>query len=630
MGATVDAGGRVSWQWRPAVADGRGWANGLVSLDGDVVVGGSEASGGDSGRSEDAWVARLAGGETVWHHRFDGAGGDRVEALAPDGEGVVALGRRGFHSQADGVGWLAVLDDAGDLRWERRYRRDSWDWFRDLATAGDGYVLVGTHELADEDRREALVLRVGPDRRPSWERHVPGTYARGYTVLSSDDGGLLVGGGLADENGGANELEVTARTAGFEPLGGPRSVTVGDAELAARNRRLRRQIQITDIIRGIDQSLVRASSREEIESTVCERLTEAEDVAFAWIGSFDAAGAELVPRAWAGGNQAYLDAVSLAGESAEPAVTAARTESATVVGNVVEGLKDEPWRKRALAQEFHSVVAVPLAFDEYSYGVLAVYAEDHDAFGSLEREVFEELGESIANSINAVQTRAALHGGTLLELTLELAGADEFLARVAEEAGVEVEYEGLASYSADETRLFSPTTGTSPDAVESVLDGLVSVADSRLVHEADDRALFEATVTGNVLAARLVSHGGRLRSMRATPETLEAVVDVPPTTDVREFVEMLRERYPTVELVGRRDVQRAAHASQDVMASLFEALTERQREVLRTAYFAGFFEWPRESTGEEVAEMLDVSQPTVNRHLRIAQKRLLAQLFDEE
>jgi predicted DNA binding protein len=52
--------------------------------------------------------------------------------------------------------------------------------------------------------------------------------------------------------------------------------------------------------------------------------------------------------------------------------------------------------------------------------------------------------------------------------------------------------------------------------------------------------------------------------------------------------------------------------------------------VLRTAYFAGFFHWPRESTGEEVAAMLGVSQPTVNRHLRVAQQRLLAQLFERE
>lgn len=41
-------------------------------------------------------------------------------------------------------------------------------------------------------------------------------------------------------------------------------------------------------------------------------------------------------------------------------------------------------------------------------------------------------------------------------------------------------------------------------------------------------------------------------------------------------------------------------------------------EVLGTAYFAGFFDWPRASTGEDVAELLGVPQPTVNRHLRLA------------
>jgi predicted DNA binding protein len=63
---------------------------------------------------------------------------------------------------------------------------------------------------------------------------------------------------------------------------------------------------------------------------------------------------------------------------------------------------------------------------------------------------------------------------------------------------------------------------------------------------------------------------------------------------------------------------------------VFDGLTERQQAVLRTAFFAGFFEWPRESTCEDVADLLGVSQPTVNRHLRHALSRLLQQLFEEE
>jgi len=156
------------------------------------------------------------------------------------------------------------------------------------------------------------------------------------------------------------------------------------------------------------------------------------------------------------------------------------------------------------------------------------------------------------------------------------------------------------------------------------------VTDSRLISDADGDCRFEATVTGELIASRLVRHGGSPRSMHADATGTEITVDVSTGTDVREFVEMLREGYPTVELRSRRHVERSMGTRRELVTSLFEALTDRQLEVLRTAYFAGFFEWPRESTGEEIAELLAVTQPTVNRHLRIGQQRLLAQLFEDE
>jgi len=64
-------------------------------------------------------------------------------------------------------------------------------------------------------------------------------------------------------------------------------------------------------------------------------------------------------------------------------------------------------------------------------------------------------------------------------------------------------------------------------------------------------------------------------------------------------------------------------------AAFEELLTERQQEVLRTAYLSGFFDWPRETTGEEVAEMLDITQPTVNRHLRVSERKLLDLLLED-
>lgn len=98
--------------------------------------------------------------------------------------------------------------------------------------------------------------------------------------------------------------------------------------------------------------------------------------------------------------------------------------------------------------------------------------------------------------------------------------------------------------------------------------------------------------------------------------------------DVREFVELLEDRFREVDLSARRDVERSVGTKADLVGVLFESMTDRQHETLATAYYSGFFEWPRETNGEEVAAMLGVSQPTVNRHLRLAQRSLLEELFE--
>lgn len=50
--------------------------------------------------------------------------------------------------------------------------------------------------------------------------------------------------------------------------------------------------------------------------------------------------------------------------------------------------------------------------------------------------------------------------------------------------------------------------------------------------------------------------------------------------------------------------------------------------MLRSALPAGYYKWSRENDGGEVAGMLDVTQPTVNTHLRMAQRKSLQILFE--
>jgi predicted DNA binding protein len=53
-------------------------------------------------------------------------------------------------------------------------------------------------------------------------------------------------------------------------------------------------------------------------------------------------------------------------------------------------------------------------------------------------------------------------------------------------------------------------------------------------------------------------------------------------------------------------------------------LTDRQREVVESAYEAGYYEVPREATATEVAAELDLDSSTVVEHLQRAERNLMA------
>jgi len=58
-----------------------------------------------------------------------------------------------------------------------------------------------------------------------------------------------------------------------------------------------------------------------------------------------------------------------------------------------------------------------------------------------------------------------------------------------------------------------------------------------------------------------------------------------------------------------------------------DTLTERQREVVRTAYSMGYYEVPRSSSTEDVAERVGLDPSTVAEHLQRAEQNLLGEIL---
>ncbi|WP_049972122.1 response regulator [Haladaptatus cibarius] len=221
---------------------------------------------------------------------------------------------------------------------------------------------------------------------------------------------------------------------------------------------VRRQITINDLIWDVSQSLLEASTREDIEQSVCERLADSQSYLFAWVGKVE--DGQIAPRFSAGTEAGYLDAVfhtdaeeseskpisralkpddpisravetgeiqttqDIAGDGFSKAAISDETDAdcngigtdctkerqETVRTGEPEASDSslEHWREKALERGYHSKAAIPLRYEDSLYGVLNVYADHPHAFDETERQVLSKFGNSMAYAINSVRTRQEL------------------------------------------------------------------------------------------------------------------------------------------------------------------------------------------------------------------------------
>jgi PAS domain S-box-containing protein len=178
---------------------------------------------------------------------------------------------------------------------------------------------------------------------------------------------------------------------------------------ATEQRRASQYERIADLVREIQSDLVGARTREEIDEGICDRLVEADPYVFAWVGTVDADSDRVTPRASAGRNGDYLEAVEITtDESATgqgPTGRAIRTGSIQVSRAIAEEAEYEPWREEALERGYRSSAAAPIEYEGTLYGVLNVYADRPNAFDADERAVLSDLARTVAHAHYRVQVQ---------------------------------------------------------------------------------------------------------------------------------------------------------------------------------------------------------------------------------
>jgi predicted DNA binding protein len=176
---------------------------------------------------------------------------------------------------------------------------------------------------------------------------------------------------------------------------------------------------------------------------------------------------------------------------------------------------------------------------------------------------------------------------------------------------------------------FFNITGTDTQQAAALAEGHETV-DVSILREHDEGGLFEFLTSGNCPAFMLAELGALPQEVTCADGEGRIVAEVPPQYDSTTVIEEFLKENSEAELVSKREKDSfsplfSRSAFQQV---LNENLTDRQREVLRVAFESGYYEWPRECTGAEVAEELGISSATFSEHVHAAEHKLMTLLFD--
>ena len=482
------------------------------------------------------------------------------------------------------------------------------------------------------DRERTLVREVTP--APDEVVAEP-ALARGVVLPLGEHGVLVAAVDGTDDVFGPLATATSIVRAALERCEGEQLLVAREETIDAQAKRLERFGASVALERRIDGAVATAASRAELEAAVCDRLVDHERIAFAWIGAYDVVGETIDPRAWAGAERSYLNSVSIdttaPRDEQEPTGAAVRTGRPQRRGRLLAGDRPEGWRREATRRGFRSVLSVPIGYAELRYGGLTVYADRHDAFDAQERRALEAIGKRIGHAIHALEVaRSLLETTDVVELEFQLRDTDLAFVRWAAEEDARVELESVVARSDGSIRGLFTVEGVAVERALELTSQAPEVTETSFVTERDDTRLFACLFTRDSIVSRLLEYGAVVRSMEADPDGATVVAELPGDADVRRVADAISASFPGAKLVRRRHEDRRSRTRFEFLAEVERRLTDRQYEVLRTAYASGYYETPRESSGAEVAALLDIAQPTFNHHLHAAQRKVLTMLFGDD
>ena len=161
-----------------------------------------------------------------------------------------------------------------------------------------------------------------------------------------------------------------------------------------------------------NEAVVHSESEEQLLERICRTIVETNQQRLVWVG-YAEQDTEKTIRAVAhyGFEKGYLENARGTWDDTKrgrgPVGTAIRTGKTSIIQNIHEDPRFNPWRIDAEERGYGSCIAVPLMDGKNAFGVIASYATATGSFDADSIKIHERLADSVAHGILAIRSRNA-------------------------------------------------------------------------------------------------------------------------------------------------------------------------------------------------------------------------------
>jgi predicted DNA binding protein len=214
-------------------------------------------------------------------------------------------------------------------------------------------------------------------------------------------------------------------------------------------------------------------------------------------------------------------------------------------------------------------------------------------------------------------------------LEFEVNGADSVFATITERLDCQLSLNNITPTTEAGYLCYIDVNGVNPEQMVDAVHSTKGVENARVVRSHGQTGIVELRVTTGPLTA-LFEHGATIRSFEATGGAGRLIGETAPQSGAQAMIKTLEGTYGETTFIAKRTRTEESATLTMTKHAVETELTDRQREVLGLAYHAGYFESPRDSTGDELADALGISSPTFYQHVRKAIRKILALLLETD